>query len=63
MKKKFNQYTFYSWKLHFKAMCRQLIVPFTVFQAIRTLIFPTVLDVLILATFIATIIAFHNEWI
>ncbi|CAM3935802.1 hypothetical protein [Lederbergia lenta] len=62
MSKRFNQYTFQSWKRNFKGVCRQLIIPFTIFQGIRTFIFPTVFDVLLLAIFIGLALSFHYEW-
>ncbi|MBS4194844.1 hypothetical protein [Lederbergia citri] len=63
MKRKLNQYTFQNWFRNFKAVCKQLIIPFTIFQAIRTFIFPTTIDVLLLAIFIAISLAYHYEWI
>ncbi|WP_062104549.1 hypothetical protein [Bacillus niameyensis] len=63
MKRKFNQHTFQNWKRNFKGVCKQLIIPFCIFQAIRTFIFPTTIDVLLLAIFIAIALGFHYEWI
>ncbi|MEK3890569.1 hypothetical protein [Bacillus sp. FSL K6-3431] len=63
MKNKFNQYTFQSWMRTFKGACRQLVVPFAIFQTIRTFIFPTTVDVLLLAIFIGLALAFHYEWL
>ncbi|GIN38666.1 MULTISPECIES: hypothetical protein [Heyndrickxia] len=63
MKKKFNQYTLQSWMKTFKGICKQLIIPFTIFQAIRTILLPTAFDVLLLAIFILIAFAFQNEWI
>ncbi|MBS4202739.1 hypothetical protein [Lederbergia citrea] len=63
MKRKINQFTFQNWMKNFKGICRQLIIPFTVFQAIRTFIFPTTLDVLLLTLFIILALAFHYDWI
>ncbi|MFD1705585.1 hypothetical protein ACFSCZ_02330 [Siminovitchia sediminis] len=61
MKRKFNQYTFRSWVRTFKDACRQLIIPFTIFQAIRTVLFPSTIDVLLLTIFIALALAYHYE--
>lgn len=63
MKRKFNQYTFQSWIRTFKSVCKQLIIPFTIFQAVRTVLFPTTFDVLLLTIFIAVALAYHYELI
>lgn len=63
MNRKFNQTTFQSWIRNLKGVCRQLIVPFAIFQVIRTFLFPTTIDVLLLTIFVATALAFHFEWI
>lgn len=63
MKRRFNQYTFQNWMRNAKAVCRQLIIPFVIFQTIRTFLFPTSIDVLLLAIFIGIALAFHYEWI
>lgn len=63
MKKKFNQYTLQSWYKTFKGVCKQLIIPFAIFQGIRTILLPTAFDVLLLAIFILIAFAFQNEWI
>ncbi|WP_167376469.1 hypothetical protein [Bacillus atrophaeus] len=41
----------------------QVIIPITVFQAIRTIIFPTTFDVLLLGILIFFACAFHLEWL
>jgi len=61
MKRKFNQHTFQSWVRTCKAVCKQLIVPFTIFQAIRTVLFPSTFDILLLTIFLALALAFHYE--
>ncbi|MBS4208939.1 hypothetical protein [Bacillus sp. FJAT-50079] len=63
MKNRFNQHTFQAWMRNFKGVCKQLIVPFSIFQAIRTFLFPSTLDVLLLAIFIGLALAFHYEWL
>lgn len=62
MKKKFNQYTFQSWMKTIKGICKQLIIPFAIFQGIRTILIPTTFDVLLLAIFILIALAFYFEW-
>ncbi|MGE8206074.1 hypothetical protein ACQKP0_16235 [Heyndrickxia sp. NPDC080065] len=63
MKKNFNRYTLQTWGKTIKGICKQLIIPFTIFQAIRTVLLPTAFDVLLLAIFILIALAYHNEWI
>ena len=63
MKRRINQHTFQSWIRTFKSVCKQLIIPFTIFQAIRTVLFPTTFDVLLLTIFIATALVYHYELI
>ncbi|MBM7554609.1 hypothetical protein [Thalassobacillus pellis] len=50
--------------------CRQWLyilekatIPLMIFQLIRTLFFPTTLDVFLLGIFVGAFIAFHLEWI
>ncbi|MGG3450840.1 MULTISPECIES: hypothetical protein [Bacillaceae] len=47
--------------------CRRIacgiIIPFCCFQGIRTLIFPTTMDVILLALLILLAAALHLEWI
>ncbi len=62
MKKKLNQYTFQSWIKTCKGICKQLIIPFAIFQGIRTILIPTTFDVLLLALFILIALAFYFEW-
>ena len=44
-----------------RAVAQQLIMPFTIFQAIRTLIFPTTFDVILLIIFLLIACAFYLE--
>ncbi|WP_018660946.1 hypothetical protein [Heyndrickxia acidiproducens] len=62
MKKNFNKYTIRNWGRNAKSVCKQLILPFAIFQAIRTIIFPTTFDVLLLAVFIFIYLGFQYEW-
>ncbi|WP_170007832.1 hypothetical protein [Bacillus fonticola] len=63
MRKKYNSYTFQNWMKNARAIAQQLVIPFTVFQVIRTVIFPTTFDVLLLALFIFIALAFYYEWL
>ncbi|MFT9849841.1 hypothetical protein [Aneurinibacillus sp. REN35] len=56
------------WRYHpFYVKCRfgtlQLIVPFIIFQFIRTLIFPTSIDVILLVLLILLYAAILLDWI
>jgi hypothetical protein len=62
MKNKFNKYTLQTWGKNIRGVCRQLIIPFAVFQGIRTIFFPTTFDVLLLAIFILVALGYHYEW-
>lgn len=61
MKKRYNPYTLPRWAKTARAICVQLIVPFCVFQGIRTLFFPTTLDVFLLTIFILIALAIKFE--
>ncbi|GIN55935.1 hypothetical protein [Lederbergia ruris] len=63
MKRRFNTYAFQNSMRNFKAVCRQLVVPICIFQGIRTLIFPTILDVFLFIILIALAFSLHFEWI
>jgi len=62
MKKKIDKQAARTWGRNAKKVCKQLILPFSVFQAIRTIIFPTTFDVLLLAIFILIYLGFLYEW-
>ncbi|MDP4084539.1 MAG: hypothetical protein Q8934_07965 [Bacillota bacterium] len=61
MKRRFNKYSLPPWSYKIKAVCGQFIIPFCIFQAIRTILIPTVLDVLLLITFTLIAIAIFFE--
>ncbi|GIN71085.1 putative membrane protein YszA [Bacillus sp. J14TS2] len=63
MKRKFNTYAFQNSMRNLKAICRQLVIPICIFQGIRTLIFPTILDVFLLIILITAAFSLHFEWI
>ncbi|WP_243297441.1 hypothetical protein [Bacillus litorisediminis] len=63
MRRKYNPYTLPPWLRNFRSICQQLIVPFSIFQGIRTLFFPTTFDVLLLCIFVVTALAFYFDWI
>ena len=56
---RFDPNFFSPWKRKFRLIASQFIIPFVVFQAIRTIIFPTFLDLLLLALFIFIAVAIY----
>ncbi|MED4401105.1 hypothetical protein [Metabacillus fastidiosus] len=63
MRRRYNRYTLPSWLKQIREVGVQIIVPLSVFQAVRTVIFPTSFDVLLLAILIGLALALHYEWI
>jgi hypothetical protein len=61
--KRYNPYTLPSWLRKARSVCQQFIIPFTIFQGIRTFIFPTTFDIFLLAIFVLIAVAFHLEMI
>ena len=60
-RRKYNSYTFTRWAKTARAVSAQLIIPFTIFQGIRTLFFPTTFDVMLLTVFILITLAIQFE--
>jgi hypothetical protein len=58
---RFNPYS--PWVRKLKLLASQFIIPFCIFQGIRTVFFPTVLDVLLLIIFISIAICLYLELI
>ncbi|MFZ3588348.1 hypothetical protein ACOI1C_03520 [Bacillus sp. DJP31] len=63
MKRRYSPYSLPPWLRYCRSVVAQFVFPIMVFQVIRTLIFPTVLDVLLLATLIFLVFCFKLEWI
>jgi hypothetical protein len=61
--KRFNHYSWPPWLRQVRAVCAQVIIPIAIFQAIRTIIWPTTFDVILLAILVLIAVAFHFEWI
>jgi hypothetical protein len=60
-RRRYNPYTLPRWARTARAICAQLIIPFCVFQGIRTLFFPTTFDVFLLSLFILVALAIKFE--
>ncbi|AGN37382.1 hypothetical protein ACG2QI_04610 [Bacillus sp. GM2] len=63
MRKKFNTHSFQPWLKQVRLVAVQVVLPITIFQGIRTIIFPTTFDVLLLGILIFLACAFHLDWI
>ncbi|WP_102263752.1 hypothetical protein [Mesobacillus jeotgali] len=62
-RRRYNPYTLPRWARTARAVCAQLIIPFCVFQGIRTLFFPSTFDVFLLSIFILIALAIKFEMI
>jgi hypothetical protein len=63
VKRRYNPYSYPPWLRQIRAVCAQIIIPLTIFQAIRTIFFPTTFDVVLLAILVLLAFALHLEWI
>jgi hypothetical protein len=63
MKRRYSPYALPPWLRTVRGLGAQFIIPFTIFQGIRTLFLPTAVDVLLLGIFIFVAVAVHLEWI
>ncbi|MGG4264335.1 hypothetical protein [Peribacillus simplex] len=63
MKRRYTPYTLPPWMKKFRGVCQQFIVPFIVFQGLRTLIFPTFFDMLLLVAFVFLAMSLYFEWL
>ncbi len=63
MKKKYNPYLLPPWLQYIRGVAEQLIIPFTIFQGIRTLLIPTAFDVILLAVFVLIAAGFYLDYI
>ncbi|GHH97201.1 hypothetical protein [Neobacillus kokaensis] len=57
----FQKYKHRPWFRTFRKWSGQLIVPFIIFQFIRTIFLPTIFDVLLLALFIVIAVGIWSE--
>lgn len=61
MKKRFNKYTLPGWLQNVKRVCGQFIIPFCIFQGIRTIFLPTTFDVLLLSALILLAVGLYLD--
>ncbi|WP_147532526.1 hypothetical protein [Bacillus marasmi] len=61
MKRRYSPYTLPPWLRTIRNVCGQFIIPFCVFQGIRTIFLPTTFDVLFLTVLILLAMAFQFE--
>ena len=61
MRRKYNPYLLPPWLRQVRFVSRQLIIPFAIFQALRTLIIPTTFDVILLIIFLVIAGLFYFE--
>ncbi|MCM3725306.1 hypothetical protein M3226_06275 [Neobacillus cucumis] len=57
----FHKYKYRPWFITSRRIAAQLIVPFSIFQFIRTLFLPTVLDVLLLTIFLVIAVSLYFD--
>ncbi|MDQ0197125.1 hypothetical protein [Neobacillus ginsengisoli] len=61
MKGKFKKYAYHPWYRTCRRVCGQFIIPFLIFQLIRTILLPTFFDVLLLTFFFIIAISLFFE--
>lgn len=57
----FHKYKYRPWFITSRRIAGQLIVPFSIFQLIRTLFLPTILDILLLTIFLVIAVSIYFE--
>lgn len=60
---KFHRYRLPPWAIRFIFLLEKALLPIIIFQALRTLIFMTTLDVFLLIMLMGLFFAFYLEWI
>lgn len=61
MRKRYNPYAWPPWLRKLRFIAEQFIIPITVVQAIRTILFPTIIDVILLAIFFFLSFSLHYD--
>ncbi|GAB3050155.1 hypothetical protein [Virgibacillus ainsalahensis] len=60
---RYYRYRLPSWARHCIIVIEKVTLPILIFQLIRTLFFPSTLDVFLLGLLVGLFIAFYLEWI
>lgn len=60
---KFYRYRLPPWARHCIIVIEKVTLPILVFQILRTLFFPTTLDVFLLGLLVGLYVAFYLDWI
>jgi hypothetical protein len=63
VRRRYNPYTLPPWLKKTRSVCQQFALPFCIFQAVRTILFPTAFDVLFLIALVLLTVAFKLELI
>ncbi|TKC15636.1 hypothetical protein [Robertmurraya kyonggiensis] len=63
MRRRYNPYSLPPWLRKSRGVLGQFIIPFCIFQGVRTLLFPTAFDVLFLIALILIAFAFKLDLI
>jgi hypothetical protein len=61
VKRGFSKFKYQPWFRTCRRVCAQLIIPFVIFQFIRTLIIPTFFDIVLLTLFVAIAVSLYFE--
>ncbi|WP_445489667.1 hypothetical protein [Niallia sp. 03133] len=61
MKRKFNPYNLPPWLRTVRNACSKFIIPFCIFQGIRTMLLPTTFDVLFLSLLIVLALSIYLD--
>jgi len=61
LKKRFNPYTYPPWLKGVRNACARFVIPFCIFQAVRTMLLPTTFDVLFLSLLIVLALSIYLE--
>lgn len=63
MRRRYNPYRLPPWLRTVREVCSQLIIPFCIFQGIRTILLPTTFDVVLLMIFVLIAVGFYFEFL
>ncbi|MCF6408671.1 MULTISPECIES: hypothetical protein [Pseudalkalibacillus] len=58
----FNKYRFQYHLRQFRSICEQFVFPLLIFQAIRTLLFPSAFDIILVVILLALHLAIYYEF-